>query len=65
MINASIAIDILEKLRADSQKAADELPVIEGAPQLLEDVKQIRDEAGRILDQLVVDLKASRKANKF
>jgi hypothetical protein len=57
MKNASIAIDILEKLRTDSQKAVDELRAVEGAPKLLEDVKQVRDEAGRILDQLVVDLK--------
>jgi hypothetical protein len=55
MINAAIAIDILQKLSTDSQKAEDDLRAIEGDPGLIGDVAKLHGDARRILEGLVVN----------
>ena len=54
MINAAIAIDILQKLSTNSQKAGDDLRAIEGDPSLIGDVAKLHDDVRQILEGLVV-----------
>ena len=55
MINAAIAIDILQKLSTDLKKAEDDLRAIEGDPGLIGDVAKLHDDAQRMLEGLVVN----------